>query len=230
MRKIITALIAILPTLSNADFNQSQKLLLMNDMEAWLSSGSSLFNWSGIAQKDISLDPGIESPIEVFANFQKNSFSSEKMYRQKYQRIVGNFASIQKDSYGNPIGVFDVGYLNHLYISGLTRNEAEDIDLSKPIALMCKSVVEQDGDLIARCSMFKSPTRMFSVDYFQDHLNDFALDKVSKIVASNEKLASIMKTASEVDLGSDCDLIDSKNYSYCLSKTEKEVGSRLKRD
>lgn len=208
-----------------------ERALLINDFETWLRSEKSLFDWGGFRDKEVRAFNDIKQPAHIYRDFKINSIAAEEKYKS-IQRFSGHISSVEKNDYGDPILVFDIGYVDKIYVNGLTRNEVIDLKVPNRVSLLCVGFkMDFAGDISATCSMFDDPVRFVAVNNIQlfskINKSKFPLDIPTTVKAVMDKKIESMSKEIDLRFNKDCRVIDSINYSNCFALI-KEVENNKK--
>lgn len=208
--------LSLMMTTSSFAASSIEKVLLINDLETWLHSGSSLFDWSEFRNKDVVAFNDIKQPGHIYRDFKTNSLSAEEKYKS-IQGFSGHLSSIESNHFGDPLLIFNIGYVDKIYVNGLTRNEVINLKVPEKVNLLCVGFkMDYIGDIGATCSMFKDPVRFIAVNNIQHPDRQADIDK---ILSKNLKF-QITKGFSAnfiINFEKQCSYIDSKNYESCMS-------------
>lgn len=217
--------ILTLSSISYADDQTLINLSLLDDINTWADGGKSLFNWSEFNQiREKSVNTSILSPVQVYYEFKRNVFTAESKYTNNFQVVYGPFQSVEKNNAGQPLVVYDVNYGNHIYLNGLTRKEAQYLDVSVPIKLMCTSFkMDSFGDMSASCSQIINKKKFISSILVRQSNQILNADPMYKKIKNNiGKISNKMDVDSLNFMNENCKTIDSTNYDLCLDTYRRE--------
>ncbi|EOH6008066.1 hypothetical protein ACL94M_003786 [Acinetobacter baumannii] len=209
----------------HADPTTFQRLLLIDDLEAWLSEGKSLFNWSNVLSKQNNENNSYLSPSLIYADYANNIFKAESKYNGKIQGIYGPFNNIEKSHDGSPIIVFNVSYTNRFYVTGPSVSEVLNLNLGTPIKLKCLNFkLSSGGDLKANCSFFTNTNRMIAVNTIQNREYSQKINKLINQYNNIFKQVDLkLKDNFVNEINSKCNFIDSTNYDRCMELIHKSI-------
>ena len=212
---------SILLTFSVHASTPFERVMLINDLETWLNGGESFIDWTEFRNgKKVIESPNGYSLVKIYYDFKRNVFAAEKEYDGKIHRTKMPFSSIERNDRGEPIIVFDVDYIHHIYANGLTINEAETLKVGTLLDLSCIGfrLDSYSEDMSVTCSLFKNLNRFIAVNNIQHEEAKHYIDKI----LSSEAGEHIKLLESNIDqkmiseFNSNCNVIDSINYSHCL--------------
>ncbi|MFY2513748.1 hypothetical protein [uncultured Acinetobacter sp.] len=216
--------ILTLSSISYADDQTLINLSLLDDIDTWADGGKSLFNWSDFNQlKERGVNTSILSPVQIYYEFKRNVFTAESKYTNNFQVVYGPFQGVEKNNAGEPLVVYDVNYGNHIYLNGLTPKEAQYLDVSVPIKLMCTNFkMDNFGDMSASCSQIINKKKFISSILVRQSNQILDADpKYKKIKSNIEQVSEKMEKGSLNFINENCKIIDSKNYDLCLDTFRK---------
>lgn len=214
-------------TLSSISYADNQTLInlsLLDDIDTWADDGKSLFNWNDFNQlKERGVNTSILSPVQIYYEFKRNVFTAESKYTNNFQVVYGPFQSVEKNNAGEPLVVYDVNYGNHIYLNGLTRKEAQYLDVSVPIKLMCTNFkMDSFGDMSASCSQIINKKKFISSILVRQSNQILDADpKYKKIKSNIGQVSEKMEKGSLNFINENCKIIDSTNYDLCLDTFRK---------
>lgn len=225
MKQLFSLLVLLVANSVHAEPTTFQRLLLIDDLNTWLSKGKSLFNWSGVLKKYNNENTSYMSPSLIYADYTNNIFKAENKYEGKIQGIYGPFNNIEKDHDGSPVIVFNVSYANRLYVSGPSVNEVLNLNLGTPIKLKCLNFkLNSGGDLKANCSFITNTNRLIAVNTIQ---NKEYSQKINQLINQNNNIFKQvdLKIKNDVinEINSKCNFIDSTNYDQCIELIHKSI-------
>jgi hypothetical protein len=207
-----------------------ERLLLINDFEGWLNNNKSHFNWGDFREKEVRAFSDIKQPAHIYRDFKSNSIAAEDKYNKSFQRFYGHISGIEKNNRGEPLVVFDVAYFNKIYVNGLTKNEVVKLRVPNRVDLLCVGFrMDSFDDISTTCSMFDSAQRMIAVNIIQ------LLDKQNKLNLPHknkkeiDKLITLISNELDPKFNQECEVIDSLNYSSCLSLMDEAMGRMEKK-
>lgn len=203
--RFLILLFILIPSHSFA-ISSIEKIALSDDLVSWLNDGKSFYNWENLSDKEIFVDTNTKTFQQIYYEYDRNVFASEKKYKNLIQTVYSTFSSIKKNSQNQPIIVSNIDYTNHFYANGLSVNEAELIQPNQPVKLMCFDFkMLGSGDMVATCSMMSDPFLVYALNKVDDldvHLPASIANKIKK------GLNPVFYTT--------CKNIDSINYKKCL--------------
>lgn len=220
--KYILALSLLAPIYTQA-LTPAQNLLFMDDVETWLNNGESLINWGSYIPNKPKLNSIPKTPHEIFNDFKGNVFLAEKEYKGTYQKVYGNFSSIQKNTAGEPIVIFELNYINHFYVNGLTKAEVENLLPNQPISLICNDIELHANEITAHCSKFSSVSRMVAVNLIQNEKTQKTLDQSLNTLKKDKSYHIFSQAMNKINLDPKCNWLDSTNYESCQKTFEHEL-------
>lgn len=225
MKNLIFLIFTVLPSFVFADTTPVQRLLLINDLETWLSKGKSIFDWSSVLNKEDDELTGYMSPSIIYSDFSNNIFKAESKYYGKIQGVYGPFSNIEKNNDGNPVLVFNVSYSNRFNVTGLSVNEVLNLNLGTPVKMKCFNFkLNSAGDLNAKCSFFTNTNRLRAVNTIQN--NEYS-SKISQIVSKYNNIFKqvdhLLKKELINEIDNKCRFIDSTNYDQCMELIKKSI-------
>ncbi|HAV3446263.1 hypothetical protein [Acinetobacter baumannii] len=225
MKQLFSLLILLVANSVHAEPTPFQRLLLINDLETWLSKGKSLFNWTGVLNNQINENSSYMSPSLIYADYANNIFKAESRYDGKIQGIYGPFNNIEKSDDGSPVIVFNVSYANRLYVTGPSVKEVLSLNLGTPVKMKCLNFkLSSSGDLKANCSFFTNTNRLIAVNTIQ---NRNYSQKVNQVISKyNDMFKQVdLKIKKEIinEINSKCSFIDSTNYDQCIELIHKSI-------
>lgn len=206
-----------------------ERLLLINDFEGWLGGGKTLINWEKFREKEIWAFSDIKQPAHIYRDFKSNSIAAEDKYKKSFQSFYGHVSGVERNNRGEPLLVFDVAYVNKIYVSGLTKSEVVKLRVPDGVNLLCIGFkMDSFGDISATCSMFDSAEKMIAVSIIQ------SLEGQGKLNAMLSTLKNKMEFNKTIELLSkelnpkfnqECIVIDSINYSNCLTLVDEAMNT-----
>ncbi|WOE32182.1 MULTISPECIES: hypothetical protein [unclassified Acinetobacter] len=224
MKVLYSIILFLLPSLALANITPLQNLLLINDFETWLNNGESLINWENFRSKDINVYRERKVPNQIYYDFKRNIFNAEKEYGGKVVSIYGQFNSIERNNEGDPVIIFDLGYVNKLYTVSYTINEVEDLKVGNQLNLYCTGFfMDKFGDMSATCSMQNTPARFIAVNNIQHESSRKFLEKSVNEVIPMKLLHKKFNTDTTNLIQAKCEKIDSKNYNFCMGLITKDT-------
>ncbi|MHA3079325.1 hypothetical protein [Acinetobacter sp. ANC 5502] len=201
-----------------------ERLLLINDFETWLNSGPSLFDWSNTREKEVKAFSDIKQPVHVYIDFKRNPIAAEEKYKS-IQKISGYISSIERNYQGDPLIVFNVGDFDKIYVNGLTKNEVIQLKVPDSINLLCVGFrMDPVGNISATCSMLDDPMKFVAVNNIQLLDKQNKLDLLYKNKVKIDKVVTLISKELDPKFHTDCNIIDSLNYSSCLSLMNEAMG------
>lgn len=215
-------------TLSSISYADNQTLInlsLLDDIDTWADDGKSLFNWNDFNQlKERGVNTSILSPVQIYYEFKRNVFTAESKYTNNFQVVYGPFQSVEKNNAGEPLVVYDVNYGNHIYLNGLTPKEAQYLDVSVPIKLMCTNFkMDNFGDMSASCSQIINKKKFISSILLKQSNQILDADPMYKKIKNNiGKISNKFDGDSLSFMNENCKTIDSTNYDLCLDTYRNE--------
>ena len=238
MKKYLLLLIILLSGGAHA-LTPLERLLLINDFEGWLGGGKTLINWEKFREKEIRAFSDTKQPAHIYMDFKSNSIAAEDKYNKSFQPFYGHVSGIERNNRGEPLLVFDVAYVNKIYVNGLTKSEVVKLRVPDRVNLLCMGFKRDSfGDISATCSMFGSAKTMIAVSKIQSLEGQGKLNIMLNALKNKIEFSKIVTLISrELDpkFNQECNTIDSLNYSSCLSLMdeatdlmEKKNAQRLK--
>jgi hypothetical protein len=224
MRILYSIVLCLLPGIVCAKTTPLQNLLLINDFETWLNGGESVINWKNFRNKDIGIYKDKKVPNQIYYDFKRNIFNAEKEYGGKVINIYGPFNSIERHDNGEPLIVFNLGYVNKLYTTGYTVNEVEDLKIGNQLDLYCADFfMDKFGDMHASCSMQNSLTKFIAVKNIQQESSQPFLEKIIDQVKPIRMIDNAFDTNTLDIVNAKCTPVDSKNYNFCMELIQQRI-------
>ncbi|WP_284085923.1 hypothetical protein [Acinetobacter pittii] len=225
MKKLIFLIVFFLSTMTYADVTPVQRVLLINDLETWLSEGKSLFDWGNVINKENNENTSYMAPSLIYADYANNIFKAESRYDGKIQGVYGPFSNIEKSNDGSPLLVFNVSYANRFYVTGLSVKEVLNLNLGTPVKMKCFNFkMNSAGDLKAKCSFLINTNRMVAVNTIQN--KEYAT-KINQLINKYNNIFKQvdLKFKKEIinEINNKCSFIDSTNYDQCMDLVLKSI-------
>lgn len=216
------------PVITKAETTALQRLLLINDLEAYLNGGKSLVEWNLTKVSGLNVNYNVVSIGQIYWDYRRNVFNAESKYGKGFQFIsTPSISSVKRSKDGSPVIAINIDYVNHIYIAGLSANEASALDPYRSTKLLCYTFNITDyEDMSVACTSFKSVSSFIAVNHIQSKSFKEKLSNNNRMNKVLAKIDNFSISADTVDyINRNCNIVDSVNYDTCMRKIADPIDS-----